>query len=84
MYRCIEHYTAAAKVNKEANFKGLQVYGLFTNMTRFTFYSYDPMSNTFCGENKIFIGALQDSFSEMIHSMSWFCEHFCLAHAADF
>jgi hypothetical protein len=34
-------------MNKEAEFEGLRVYGLLTNLTRFAFYSYDPTSDTF-------------------------------------
>jgi hypothetical protein len=29
-------------MNKTANFEGLRVYGLLTDLTSFKFYSYDP------------------------------------------
>ena len=66
----IEHYTAATKVNKQADFEGLRVYGVLTNLTRFAFYSYDPISNTFCGDDEIFVEMLRDGFSSgMTHGM---------------
>jgi hypothetical protein len=57
MCTCIEHYTlaAVAKANETADFEGLHVYGLLTNLTRFAFYSYDPTSNTFYQDDEIFI-----------------------------
>jgi hypothetical protein len=66
----IEHHTAAAKVNKQADFEGLRVYGVLTNLTRFAFYSYDPISNIFCHDIEIFVETLRDGFlSGMIHGM---------------
>jgi hypothetical protein len=70
MCTCIEHYAAADKVNKKADFEGLRVYGVLTNLTRFAFYSYDPISNTFCRDDEIFVETLRDGFSSgMIHGM---------------
>lgn len=54
MLSCIEHYTAAAKVNKQADFEGLRVYGVLTNLTRFAFFPYDPISKSFC-RDEIFV-----------------------------
>ena len=66
----VERYTAAAKVNKQADFEGLRVYGILTNLTRFAFYSYDPISNSFCRDDEIFVETLRDGFSSgMIHGM---------------
>jgi hypothetical protein len=66
----IEHYAAADKVNKPVDFEGLRVYGVLTNLTRFAFYSYDPISNTFCRDDEIFVETLRDGFSSgMIHGM---------------
>lgn len=66
----VEHYTAVAQVNKEADFGGLRVYGVLTNLARFAFYSYDPISNTFCQDDEIIVERLRDGFSSsMIHGM---------------
>jgi hypothetical protein len=56
MCTCTEHYTATAKVNKQANLEGLRVYGILTNFNRFSFYSYDPISNRFCQDHEILSG----------------------------
>ena len=58
----IEHYTAAAKINKQADFEGLCIYGVLTNLNRFAFYSYDPISNRFCQDNGILVETLRDSY----------------------
>ncbi|KAI0275567.1 hypothetical protein BGY98DRAFT_920455 [Russula aff. rugulosa BPL654] len=59
---------STAKVNKQADFEGLRVYGLLTNLNRFALYSYNPVSNMFCRDDEIFVGTLRDSFSSgMIH-----------------
>jgi hypothetical protein len=82
----IEDYTAAANLNKNANFEGLRVYGVLTNLTRFAFFSYDPMSNTFCRDEEIFIDTLRDGFaSGMIHSLCLFPLNlrFLKAHATE-
>jgi hypothetical protein len=66
----IEHYAATTKSNKEADFEGLCVYGILTNLTRFAFYSYDPISNKFCEDDEILVETLRDGFSSgMIHGM---------------
>ena len=66
----VEHYTAAAKVNKEADFEGLRIYGILTNMTWFGFYSYNPTTNSFCQDEDIIINVRRDDFSlDMIYSM---------------
>ena len=57
-------------MNKEAEFEGLRVYGLLTNLTRFAFYSYDPTSDTFAKDDVIHVETLRDGFSAcMIQSM---------------
>jgi hypothetical protein len=40
-------HTAAAKGNRMLDFGNLRVYGLLTNLTKFQFYSYDPVGNNF-------------------------------------
>ena len=66
----IEHYTAAAKINKQADFEGLRIYGVLTDLNRFDFYSYDPISNRFCQDNGILVSTLRDGFSSgMIYGM---------------
>ena len=76
-YVYIEHYTAAAKMNKQLDFEGLRVYGILTNLTRFAFYSYHPTSNTFYQDDEIFIDQRRDGFSSgMIHGTSLFRESF--------
>ncbi|KAI0282488.1 hypothetical protein BGY98DRAFT_912213 [Russula aff. rugulosa BPL654] len=61
-------FLSAANLNKDSNFEGLRVYGVLTNLTRFAFFSYDPMSNTFCRDEEIFIDILRDGFaSGMMH-----------------
>ena len=66
----VEHFTAAAQENKQADFEGLRVYGVLTNLTQFAFYSYDPKSNSFCRDDEIFVETLRDGFSSgMIHGM---------------
>ncbi|KAF8816701.1 hypothetical protein BYT27DRAFT_6384297 [Phlegmacium glaucopus] len=39
---------SAASINEQADFAGLRVYGLLTDLTYFKFYSYDPQSKKFC------------------------------------
>jgi hypothetical protein len=57
-------------MNKEAEFEGLRVYGLLTNLNWFAFYSYDPISNTFAQDDVIYVETLRDGFSScMIQSM---------------
>lgn len=64
------HYTATAEANKETDFEGLRIYGVLTNLTRFAFYSYEPISKTFCEDEELFVETLRDGFSSgMIHSM---------------
>jgi hypothetical protein len=76
-YVYIEHYTAAAKVNKQADFEGLRVYGILTNLTRFAFYSYHPTSKTFSQDGEMFVELLRDGFSSgMIRGTSLFRERF--------
>jgi len=70
MCTCIEHHIAAARVNKTADFGGLRIYGVLTNLTQYAFYSYDPMSNTFCKDDEIYTDVLRDGFlSGMINGM---------------
>ena len=40
------HTTAAAE-NGTVDFANLKVYGLLTNLTKFEFYSYDPVEKQF-------------------------------------
>ena len=55
-------------MNKEADFEKSRVYGILTDLTVFTFYSYDPVSNTFHRDEKIIVEVLRDDFSSgMIH-----------------
>ncbi|KAI0286179.1 hypothetical protein BC826DRAFT_918404 [Russula brevipes] len=62
---------SAARVNKQADFEGLRVYGILTNLTRFAFYSYHPTSNMFCQDDEIFVEVLRDGFSSgMIHVLT--------------
>jgi hypothetical protein len=69
----VEHYTAAAKVNKQADFEGLRIYGVLTNMTRFSFYSYDPSTNSFCRDEELIVNTRRDEFSaDMIFGMCMF------------
>jgi hypothetical protein len=41
------------KITKKINFKGLYIYGILTDLRFFSFYSYDPKSNTFCKDDEI-------------------------------
>lgn len=40
-------YIAAAEENSTVDFANLRVYGLLTDLTKFEFYSYDPMKKRF-------------------------------------
>ncbi|KIM71992.1 hypothetical protein PILCRDRAFT_16541 [Piloderma croceum F 1598] len=54
-------------MNKSINFKGLRVYGLLTDLTRFKFYSYDPTINQFCFDEIIIINVKRtDASSDMV------------------
>jgi hypothetical protein len=65
-----EHSTAAAKVNKQADFEGLRVHGILTNLHHFSFYSYDPMSHKFYQDGGIQVETQRDGFSSnMIYGM---------------
>lgn len=83
MCTCTEHHTATAKANKQADLEGLRVYGILTNLNRYSFYSYDPISNKFCQDDEIFVGTLRDGFlSDMIYGMCLISWKFLEAHAA--
>jgi hypothetical protein len=64
-------YTAAAEMNKNAKFEGLQVYGLLTNLRSFHFFSYDQSRGTFALDHKeLKAGGDRESFMvDMIHGM---------------
>lgn len=69
----VGYYIAAAKVNKRerANLEGLRVHGAITNLTRFSFYTYDHISDTFCQDDEILVETLRDGFSSgMVQCMS--------------
>jgi len=53
-------------MNKSIDFKGLRIYGLLT-LIQFKFYSYDPIINQFCFDEKIIINNKRtDAFSDMM------------------
>ncbi|KAM6493583.1 hypothetical protein JOM56_011717 [Amanita muscaria] len=58
---------SAAEQNNRLNFAGLRVYGLFTDLTQFKFYSYNPTSKEFCHDENILINNKRTvAFSDMI------------------
>ncbi|KIL59813.1 hypothetical protein M378DRAFT_84610 [Amanita muscaria Koide BX008] len=58
---------SAAERNNRLNFAGLRVYGLFTDLTQFKFYSYNPTSKEFCQDENILINNKRTAaFSDMI------------------
>ena len=64
-YLVLSRHLAAAEMNKDANFEGLRIYGLLTDLSQFRFYSYDPDTLQFCFDETIAIdnkrtGALFD------------------------
>lgn len=61
-------FLSAAKMNKQDDFEGLRIYGILTNLTRFAFYSYDPIFNRFCRGDEFLVQTLRDGFSsDMIY-----------------
>jgi hypothetical protein len=59
--------SAAAEYNKRANFAGLRIHGLLTDLQRFEFYSYDPPSNEFCIDGIITVANKREpQLSDMI------------------
>ena len=66
MIQCL----AAALLNERRKFRGLRIYGLLTDLSRFHFYSYDPVQNKFYTDDKILVDNNRVPFlSGMIHSM---------------
>jgi hypothetical protein len=64
---CVELYAAAAEENKLIDFAGLRIYGLLTNVNRFEFYSYDPVTKQFCFDETILVvNKRPKSMTEMI------------------
>lgn len=83
MYSCIEHYTAAAKVNERAGFERLRVYGVLANHSHFSFYSFDPIFSTFYRDENVSVNWKRDIFfSDMIHGMHPVFVKFLKAHVA--
>jgi len=71
-YNCsfplLSQYPAAAKANKTADFEGLRIFGVLTDLTAFQFYSYDPTVNEFSFDETLDVNVMRDvSFSDMIH-----------------
>ncbi|KAI0298866.1 hypothetical protein BC826DRAFT_967215 [Russula brevipes] len=65
--RLFLEFLATAKENQKITFEGLRIYGILTDLGSFSFYSYDPKSNTFCEDDAIVVGNLRDKFlSDMI------------------
>ena len=69
----LSHHLAAAEMNKKADFAGLRIYGLLTNLVQFKFYSYDPSTKQFCFDDMIIVtGRRAAASKEMI-------EGFCIS-----
>ena len=65
-------YTAAAEMNKKANFKGLRVHGLLTDLQAFHFYSYDPTRKKFAFDEILQASGAREAFiADMIRG-TWF------------
>jgi hypothetical protein len=60
-------------MNKNANFEGLRVHGLLTDLQTFHFYSYNPIKKAFFFDETLGASGLRDAFiKDMIHSMWYF------------
>ena len=65
-------YTAAAEMNKKANFEGLRVHGLLTDLQAFHFYSYDPTRKKFAFDETLQASGAREAFiADMIRG-TWF------------
>ncbi len=63
-------YTAAAEQNKNAEFEGLRIHGLLTDLRTFYFYSFDPIEMRFAFDETLQADASRDAFiGDMIHGM---------------
>jgi hypothetical protein len=63
-------HTAAAEMNKNANFEGLRVHGLLTDLQTFHFYSYDATRRKFAFDETLHISpASEILIVDMIHGM---------------
>src|SRR3979411_2663603 len=61
---------AAAQSNKKADFEGLRVHALLTDLRQFDFYSYDPVSNKLCIDTSMTVGEPREvRLSDMIEGM---------------
>jgi hypothetical protein len=57
-------------MNKEAEFEGLRVHGLLTDLQSFRFYSYDPIQKRFAFDETLLANAQRDVFvGDMIRGM---------------
>jgi len=57
-------------MNKEAEFEGLRVHGLLTDLEAFYFYSYDPIQKRFAFDKTLVTSIQRDAFiGDMIHGM---------------
>ena len=65
-------YTAAAEMNKNAEFEGLRVYGLLTDLQSFHFYSYDQSQRKFAFDEMLQASPTREMFvADMIRGV-WF------------
>jgi hypothetical protein len=54
-------------------FEGLRIHGLLTDLTRFNFYSYDPVARKFQVDTKIVVDARREThLSDMIDGTGLF------------
>ncbi|KIK08823.1 hypothetical protein K443DRAFT_671881 [Laccaria amethystina LaAM-08-1] len=59
---------SAAEMNKNANFEGLRVHGLLTDLQTFHFYSYDPTRRKFSFDETLQVSPARETFiTDMIH-----------------
>jgi hypothetical protein len=69
-------HTAAAEMNKNADFEGLRVHGLLTDLQAFHFYSYDQSRRKFAFDEMLQASTARETFmADMIHG-TW------LSHSA--
>ena len=63
-------YTAAAAENDMVGFTNLRVYGLLTDLTKFEFYSYDPVDKQFSLDEKFSLETRRNHYCfGMIHGI---------------
>jgi len=53
---------SAAEMNKKAEFEGLRVHGLLTDLQSFHFYSCDPVGRTFAFDETLVVNSTRDAF----------------------